>query len=94
MVMFVVTGPVGEYQLPFEEEVGSHPSLEDMQDLVVLNKVRPTIKEHWRKHAVSCCSVSHLCGCLFAPFFLYVVFLLKWSSKDNTQLCWGGGVTK
>ena len=48
----LIAGLVGEYQLPFEEEIGSHPTLEDMQELVVLNKVRPNIKEHWRKHAV------------------------------------------
>ena len=47
------TGPVGDYQLPFEEEIGLHPTLEDMQELVVINKVRPCIKEHWLKHAVS-----------------------------------------
>ncbi|WAR05995.1 AVR2A-like protein [Mya arenaria] len=41
---------VGEYQLPYEEEVGQHPTLEDMQELVVINKVRPAIKEHWLKH--------------------------------------------
>lgn len=44
-------GPVGDYQLPFEEEIGQHPTLEDMQELVVINKVRPCIKEHWLKHA-------------------------------------------
>lgn len=43
-------GPVGEYQLPFEDEIGQHPTLEDMQELVVINKVRPAIKEHWLKH--------------------------------------------
>ena len=48
-------GPVGDYQLPFEEEIGLHPTLEDMQELVVINKVRPCIKEHWLKHAVSIC---------------------------------------
>ncbi|KAK3106491.1 hypothetical protein FSP39_021009 [Pinctada imbricata] len=46
-----VDGPIDEYQLPFEEEVGSHPTLEDLQDLVVMKKVRPSIKEHWQRHA-------------------------------------------
>ncbi|KAH7945474.1 hypothetical protein HPB49_011185 [Dermacentor silvarum] len=36
--------------LPFEEEVGQHPSLEDMQEAVVHKKVRPRIRDHWRKH--------------------------------------------
>ncbi|XP_065304494.2 activin receptor type-2B isoform X1 [Dermacentor albipictus] len=43
-------GPVEEYMLPFEEEVGQHPSLEDMQEAVVHKKVRPRIRDHWRKH--------------------------------------------
>lgn len=42
--------PVPEYRLPFEEEVGQHPTLEDMQESVVQRKVRPTIPDSWRKH--------------------------------------------
>uniref|UniRef100_A0A8C5CYA0 Serine/threonine-protein kinase receptor n=1 Tax=Gadus morhua TaxID=8049 RepID=A0A8C5CYA0_GADMO len=44
-------GPVDEYMLPFEEEVGQHPSLEDMQDVVVHKKLRPTLRECWQKHS-------------------------------------------
>ncbi|XP_062287851.1 activin receptor type-2A isoform X2 [Scomber scombrus] len=44
-------GPLDEYMLPFEEEVGQHPSLEDMQDVVVHKKLRPTLRECWQKHA-------------------------------------------
>ncbi|XP_055360948.1 activin receptor type-2A-like isoform X2 [Betta splendens] len=44
-------GPVDEYLLPFEEEVGQHPSLEDMQDVVVHKKLRPILRECWQKHA-------------------------------------------
>ncbi|KAM3607638.1 uncharacterized protein V6R79_011085 [Siganus canaliculatus] len=43
-------GPVDEYLLPFEEEVGQHPSLEDMQEVVVHKKLRPTLRECWQKH--------------------------------------------
>ncbi|XP_007894547.1 activin receptor type-2A [Callorhinchus milii] len=43
-------GPVDEYMLPFEEEVGQHPSLEDMQDVVVHKKIRPLFRECWQKH--------------------------------------------
>lgn len=46
-------GPIPEYRLPFEEEVGQHPTLEDMQESVVQQKVRPVIQEHWRNHPVS-----------------------------------------
>ncbi|XP_029380371.1 activin receptor type-2B isoform X1 [Echeneis naucrates] len=43
-------GTVGEYMLPFEDEIGQHPSLEDLQDVVVHKKMRPVIKECWLKH--------------------------------------------
>lgn len=40
----------GQYRLPLEEEVGSHPSLEEMQEAVVQRKLRPHIPPHWRNH--------------------------------------------
>ncbi|XP_052829882.1 activin receptor type-2B isoform X1 [Octopus bimaculoides] len=43
--------PVDEYQLPFVEEIGLHPTLEEMQQIVVIKKIRPAIKESWRKTA-------------------------------------------
>ncbi|XP_053632908.1 activin receptor type-2A isoform X3 [Cherax quadricarinatus] len=44
-------GPVPEYHLPFEEEVGQHPTLDDMQECVVTQKTRPVIRDVWRKNA-------------------------------------------
>lgn len=41
-----------EFQLPFEKELGQHPSLNDLQDLVVHNKKRPVLKDTWRSHVV------------------------------------------
>lgn len=49
----LLTGPVDEYMLPFEEEVGQHPSLEDMQEVVVHKKLRPCLRDCWQKHTVS-----------------------------------------
>lgn len=46
-----------EYHLPFEEEVGQHPTLDDMQECVVAQKARPAIRDCWRKNPVS--EVSH-----------------------------------
>lgn len=43
-------GPIGEYRLPFEEETGQHPSLEDMQELVVHKKQRPVLRNDWKSH--------------------------------------------
>ncbi|KAG8138739.1 putative Serine-threonine-protein [Naja naja] len=50
-------GPVDEYLLPFEEEIGQHPSLEELQDIVVHKKMRPVFKDHWLKHP----GIAQLC---------------------------------
>lgn len=44
--------PVTEYQLPFESEVGLHPTLDDMQECVVTQKNRPHISLTWLNHPV------------------------------------------
>ncbi|CAG7730292.1 unnamed protein product [Allacma fusca] len=43
-------GPIGDYRLPFEEFVGQQPSLEEMQDVVVTQRKRPTIQNDWMSH--------------------------------------------
>ena len=50
--VFLSPGPIEEYRLPFEEEVGSHPTLEDMQLAVVHLKLRPKFREDWFAHQV------------------------------------------
>ncbi|CAB1326829.1 unnamed protein product [Coregonus sp. 'balchen'] len=50
-------GAVGEYMLPFEEEIGQHTSLGDLQDVVVHKKMRPVFKDTWLKHP----GLSQLC---------------------------------
>lgn len=47
-----LSGPVGDYRMPFEEEVGSHPSLEDLQQAVVHKKIRPKFRADWFHHNV------------------------------------------
>ncbi|XP_031618314.1 activin receptor type-2B-like isoform X2 [Contarinia nasturtii] len=44
-------GPVTEYTLPFEIELGLRPTLDAMQEHIVTNKNRPPIPEHWRDHS-------------------------------------------
>ncbi|RVE50200.1 hypothetical protein evm_005223 [Chilo suppressalis] len=39
-----------QYRLPLEEEVGSHPTLEEMQEAVVQRKLRPHVPTQWREH--------------------------------------------
>nr|XP_032802298.1 activin receptor type-2B-like isoform X2 [Petromyzon marinus] len=53
----VADGPVGDYRMPFEDEAGQHPSLEDMQEVVVNKKQRPALRDCWRKHP----GLSQLC---------------------------------
>ena len=43
--------PIGEYRLPFEDEIGAHPSLEDMQAVVSQQKKRPILLDSWMKHS-------------------------------------------
>ncbi|GAB0092423.1 Serine/threonine-protein kinase receptor [Sergentomyia squamirostris] len=43
-------GPVPEYTLPFETELGPHPTLDEMQENVVMKKLRPRISNQWRTH--------------------------------------------
>lgn len=42
------TGNVQEYVLPFESELGSHPTLDEMQENVVMKKMRPVLSNQWR----------------------------------------------
>lgn len=41
------------YQMPYEEEIGQHPTIEEMQDAVVDKKIRPRINHEWTQHPVS-----------------------------------------
>jgi len=71
---------VEEYQLPFEDEVGQHPTLEDMQDVVVQRKHRPQFREQWSSHAVSVGAWVHACmhACMHA-LCVYVIIVLFFS---------------
>lgn len=48
-----VVGPVGEFQLPFEAELGQRPTLDEVQESVVMKKLRPSLLSSWRTHSVS-----------------------------------------
>lgn len=39
--------------LPFEEEVGQAPTLEEMMEAVVQERKRPIFRDTWMKHPVS-----------------------------------------
>jgi len=45
-------GPVGEFQLPFEAELGQRPTLDEVQESVVMKKLRPRLLSSWRAHPV------------------------------------------
>jgi len=62
----VSEGLPGDYRMPFEDEVGIHPTLEEMQDAVVSSRKRPQFKQHWLKNEVfthiSSMRTVHRCG--------------------------------
>nr|AEL12449.1 activin type II receptor S/T kinase [Helobdella sp. Austin] len=41
---------VDDYKLPYEDRVGLNPSIEDMQQVVVEDKLRPNIRKEWLQH--------------------------------------------
>lgn len=45
--------PVEEYSLPFEAELGPHPTHEQMQECIAAKKIRPKLYDEWRTHPVS-----------------------------------------
>lgn len=45
-------GLLKEYKMPFQEEVGEHPTVEDMQLAVVHNKMRPCLDPVWYQNEV------------------------------------------
>ncbi|XP_077947158.1 bone morphogenetic protein receptor type-2 isoform X3 [Gasterosteus aculeatus] len=45
--------PVPEYQLAFQEELGNHPSFEEMQILVGKEKFRPKFPEAWKDNSLA-----------------------------------------
>ncbi|XP_037943017.1 activin receptor type-2B-like [Teleopsis dalmanni] len=45
-----IVGPVGDFQLPFEAELGQRPTLDEVQENVVAKKLRPRILDSWRLH--------------------------------------------
>jgi len=46
--------PTPEYKLPFEAEVGAHPSFEEMQVAVSRNKLRPAFPDLWKDTNMVC----------------------------------------
>ena len=62
--------------LPFEEEIGLHPTIEAMQDAVVEKKLRPKIRGEWRAHKVIA-SIFALCGDLITIIIIIYIYTGK-----------------
>jgi len=59
---YFLDGEVDDYKLPFDE-VGSRPTLQELQDYVVTKKMRPIIKQNWREHpqgAIICSTIEEM----------------------------------
>jgi len=52
--------PTPDYRLPFEAEVGAHPSFEEMQVAVSRNKLRPAFPDTW-KNTNMVPAATHFC---------------------------------
>ncbi|XP_018496315.2 activin receptor type-2A [Galendromus occidentalis] len=55
--------PFPKCRMPFEDQVGQHPTLEDMQETVVNRKSRPPIRESWRQNSKLSLLISTLEEC-------------------------------
>lgn len=50
-LILIIKEETSAYKLPFEEEIGFNPSIEDMKELVVDKCQRPLIKQVWLKES-------------------------------------------
>lgn len=80
-------GPVDEYRLPFEAELGPHPTLEEMQDNVVTKKLRPRIFDPWRHHPVGASTPASVVFHFIIVCFCY--FFFSFHSRYSRQLTQG-----
>ena len=48
--MVQLQGGAKDYRMPFEEYITHHPSMDEMRELVVTERKRPTIQNQWLSH--------------------------------------------
>lgn len=67
--------PPTEYHLPFESELGEHPTLDEMQEHIVTKKNRPPIPDHWRNHSVNTKNYAFLYAIvsMLTCFFILII---------------------
>lgn len=78
--------PVDDYRLPFEEDVGLRPSLMDLENLVAVQKKRPTFKPVWRQNPVRIIQVLVL-----LPYLTFFSFLARYPYLYNDRRNVGRG---
>ncbi|XP_072021284.1 uncharacterized protein [Amphiura filiformis] len=44
------SGDIGDYKMPYQDDVGSHPSFEEMQILVSRDRKRPAFPDAWKEN--------------------------------------------
>lgn len=81
-------GPVDEYRLPFEAELGPHPTLEEMQDNVVTKKLRPRIFDPWRHHPVGASTPASVVFHFIIVCFCYFFFRFIRATHANSRRDW------
>lgn len=53
MLVYLCSGIVEDYQLPYYEMVPSDPSYEDMLEVVCVKGLRPTVSNRWNSDEVT-----------------------------------------
>jgi len=64
VAVVIVEDAMKHYLMPFEAEVGLHPSLEVMQDVVVAQKLRPQFRANWLQDVVRLNTFIFSCAAL------------------------------
>jgi len=85
MTFFVFSGLPGDYHMPFEDEVGLHPTLEEMQDVVISSRKRPQFKPHWLKNEVVYLFLFLLSSVLLTYFSICSICRLLTSCLGRTR---------
>ena len=63
MSLFIPIGKFSEYQLPYQNSMGSDPSAEDVRKVVVDRGERPLTEDRWMYDEVRVCVCVCVCVC-------------------------------
>ena len=50
MLNFYPAGDIGDYKMPFQDDIGNRPRFEEMQALVSRDRKRPAFPDAWKEN--------------------------------------------